>query len=163
MPTIITCGVYGFTAEYFEKAIIQAQPDVFVDTRRRRGVRGSQYSFANNQRLQAMLAKNAITYVHNLDLAPSRKAVKREGKLDQQQNIARHDRDALSDEFVAEYTRDVLDNFDPAGFVESLGGVDRVLIFCVERTPAACHRGLLARKITDDLGWDREDLVPPTL
>lgn len=160
MGTIITCGVYGFTAETFEKAVIDSKLDVFVDTRRRRGVRGSQYSFANSKRLQAMLADNDITYIHKIELAPSQRAVKREGKIDEEHDIARHDRDSLSDEFINEYKHDVLDRFDPEDFIESLGDAKRVLIFCVEKTPAACHRGLLADAIVTKLGWDRVDLVP---
>lgn len=160
MGTIITCGVYGFTAESFEMAVVESKPDAFVDTRRRRGVRGSQYSFANSQRLQGMLASNDITYLHNINLAPSQSAVKREGENDKKHHVARHDRDSLSDDFIAEYRHDVLDDFDPDEFIESLGDVKRVLIFCVEETPAACHRGLLASAIVDDLGWDRVDLVP---
>lgn len=160
MPTIITCGVYGFTAESFEKAVVDSKPDVFVDTRRRRGVRGSQYSFANSTRLQEMLANHDITYVHRIDLAPSESLIKREGEIDSSRNIARHERDRLSDEFTAAYKREVLDDFDAQAFTESLDDVDRVLILCVEQTPEACHRGLLADAIVDQLGWDREDLVP---
>lgn len=164
--TIITCGVYGFTATAFEQAIAAANPDVFVDIRRRRGVRGAEYSFANSLRLQGMLARHGIRYVHAIDVASSEAAMKREGVLDKQAGIARHDRDRLSDEFVREYQHDVLDRFDARGFVDALteDGVvpQRLLLFCVERTPAACHRGLLAEEIHRQLGWERVDLVPET-
>lgn len=160
MPTVLTCGVYGFTAESFEKAITGAGLDVFVDVRRRRGVRGSQYSFANSQRLQDMLKKHDITYVHDIDLAPTESMVKHEGEIDHEHHIARHDRDSLSEDFVAAYRKEVLDDFDAKAFIKSLGDVKRVLLFCVERTPSACHRGLLADKIENELGWEREDLVP---
>lgn len=159
MPTIITCGVYGFTAESFENAIVAAKPDVFVDTRRRRGVRGKRYSFANSQRLQEMLAHHDITYVHHKDLAPTQDVINHEGEIDDEHNIARHDRDSLSDEFVKEYSQEVLNDFNASAFIESLGDVERVLIFCVEKTPSACHRGLLADAIVDELGWEREDLI----
>lgn len=160
MPTIITCGVYGFTEDTFEKAVVNAKPDVFVDTRVRRAVRGSQYKFANSQRLQKSLSKNNITYIHSKELAPSQAAVKREGEIDKKKGIARHDREELSDEFVEDYRRKVLDDFDAREFIESLGEVERVLIFCVETTPEACHRGLLADAIVDQLHWKREDLLP---
>lgn len=160
MPTIITCGVYGFTADAFEAAVVASKPDVFVDTRRRRGVRGAQYSFANSNRLQDMLAKNDITYIHRIDLAPSAALVKREGENDRNRHIARHDRDQLSDEFIASYQQDVLEDFDAQAFWESLGKPNRILILCVEETPAACHRGLLAAAIVDQLGWDRVDVIP---
>lgn len=158
--TIITLGVYGHTADSFEQAVLKAKPDVFVDVRRRRGVRGAQYNFANSKRLQEMLAKNGIAYIHRIDLAPPEAAVKREGEIDHQEHIARHDRDHLSDEFVAAYTREVLDDFDAEAFISSLGDdVQRVLLLCVEKTPAACHRGLLAEAIAQQLGWQRQDLV----
>ncbi len=160
MPTIITCGVYGFTEDTFEKAVVNAKPDVFVDTRVRRAVRGSQYKFANSQRLQNLLGKNNITYIHNKELAPSRTAVMREGEIDKKKGIALHDREELSDEFIEDYRRKVLDDFDARELIESLGDVERVLIFCVEATPEACHRGLLADAIVDQRHWKREDLLP---
>lgn len=158
--TIITCGVYGFTAETFERTVVDAEPDVFVDIRRRRGVRGSQYSFANSQRLQTMLANHDITYVHRIELAAPEAAMKREGEIDRAAGIARHDRDHLSKEFIADYQHEVLDDFDAAAFIDSLGDVQRVLLLCVERTPGACHRELLAEAIVEQLGWERLDLVP---
>ncbi len=158
--TIITCGVYGFTAETFEQAVVKAKPDVFVDVRRRRGVRGHDYSFANSQRLQDMLAKNNISYVHRLELAAPEATMKREGEIDKKAGIARHDRDHLSEEFLHDYDSAVLNDFDAGKFIESLGEVHRVLLMCVEKTPAACHRGLLADAIEKQLGWERLDLEP---
>lgn len=159
MATIITCGVYGFTSQSFEDAVVSAQPDVFVDIRRRRGVRGSQYSFANSQRLQEMLARNGIPYVHRIELAAPEQAMKREGEFDKAEGIARHERNHLSAEFVADYEHEVLAQFDATKFVESLGDPNRVLLLCVEATPTACHRGLLADVIVAQLGWDRLDLT----
>lgn len=158
--TIITCGVYGFTAKTFEQAVVKAEPDVFVDVRRRRGVRGHDYSFANSRRLQKMLAKNEIPYVHRLEFAAPEATMKREGEMDKKAGIARHERDHLSDEFVADYGSAVLKDFDAAEFIESLGDVQRVLLMCVEKTAPACHRGLLADAIEKQLGWERLDLEP---
>ncbi len=158
---VITCGVYGFTPEAFAAAVRAAQPDVFVDIRRRRGVRGSEYAFANSQRLQDLLAGYDIPYVHRIDLAAPETAIKREGELDRQRGIARHDREALSPEFIAEFTSTVLHEFDADAFITSLGdSVQRPLLFCVERTAAACHRGLVAEAIADQPGWERLDLQP---
>lgn len=123
--TIIACSVYGFTAETFEQAIVKAKPDVFVDIRRRRSVRGHDYSFANSQRLQDMLATNNIPYVHRLELASPEATMKSEGEIDKKAGIARHDRDHLSDGFVADYDEAVLNDFDTAEFIESLGDVQR--------------------------------------
>lgn len=157
--TVITFGVYGYDADSFEQAILDAKPDIVVDVRRRRGVRGAQYSFANSARLQAMLEKHAIPYIHRIDLATPEAVMKREGEIDKEEHIARHDRDHLSEVFIADYTEAVLKNFDAAEFVASLGDdVSRVLLLCVERTANACHRGLLAAEISRQLGWNRVDL-----
>lgn len=55
--TILTLGVYGYDANAFERAILDAKPDIVVDIRRRRGVRGARYSFANSTRLQKHAGK----------------------------------------------------------------------------------------------------------
>ncbi len=52
-PRIVTIGVYGFEEEEFFAALANARVDLFCDVRRRRGVRGARYAFANSQRLQA--------------------------------------------------------------------------------------------------------------
>jgi uncharacterized protein (DUF488 family) len=71
MNKIVTIGVYGFDAESFFAALQRAGVDTLCDIRRRRGVRGSEYAFANRARLEARLAARGIRYVHRLDLAPS--------------------------------------------------------------------------------------------
>lgn len=158
---MLTIGVYGFTAEAFEQAVISAKPDVFVDVRRRRGVRGHQYAFANSGHLQDMLQNNHIPYVHHLELAPDDAIVKHEGEVDHKHHIARHQRDQLSPEFVAAYRKQVLDHFEAKTFIASLGeNIHSVLLMCVESTPEACHRGMLAEAIHQQLGWEREDLLP---
>ena len=64
-------GVYGWDEEDFAQAIRDAATGVFVDVRRRRGLRGATYAWANSTRLQATLADLGIPYVHRLDVAPS--------------------------------------------------------------------------------------------
>jgi hypothetical protein len=158
---ILTIGVYGFTHDTFRAALLRSQPGVFVDTRRRRGVRGSQYSFANSQRLQALLAELDIPYIHMADLAPPEAAIKAQDAADHAAHIARHDRSALTPEFVAAYEHEVLAGFDSQAFVESLpGNPDSILIFCIEGNPHACHRSLLAARLAHDLGATVEDIVP---
>lgn len=157
--TILTLGVYGYDADAFERAILDAKPDIVVDIRRRRGVRGARYSFANSTRLQNMLAKNAIPYIHRIDLATPEAVMKREGEIDRAEHIARHERDHLSDDFISDYTESVLKHFNATEFIASLGDdISRVVLLCVERTANACHRGLLAAEIVHQLGWDRVDL-----
>ncbi len=157
---ILTLGVYGYTDDTFRAALEQAKPAIFVDTRRRRGVRGHQYAFANSQRLQALLEDLGIPYVHRLDLAPPESAIRAQDEVDRKAHIARHDRDHLSPALRDTYQLDVLDHFDSAAFVESLGNPESVLLFCVEGNPAACHRSLLANRLKDDLGGEITHIVP---
>jgi uncharacterized protein (DUF488 family) len=159
---IVTAGVYGHTTESFFKAIGEARIDVFVDTRRRRAVRGSQYAFANSNRLQEKLAEMGIRYEHRLDLAPTMELVHAQDADDHAKGIRRSDRDDLSSALVEGYTHLVLDNFDSEAFIRSLGdNVESVLIFCVERTPNACHRSLLAHRLANDLGAEVVHILPP--
>ena len=64
-------GVYGFTAEEFFSKLTQYKIDTFLDIRRRRAVRGSEYAFVNSNRLQSTLAEMNIRYRHILELAPT--------------------------------------------------------------------------------------------
>jgi uncharacterized protein (DUF488 family) len=157
---ITTLGVYGYTDTTFRAALEQAKPGVFVDTRRRRGVRGHQYAFANSQRLQALLEELGIPYIHRLDLAPPESATRVQDEVDHKAGIARHDRDQISPALRDTYQHEVLDHFDSRAFVGSLGNPESVLLFCVEGNPAACHRTLLANRLKDDLGGEITHIVP---
>lgn len=159
---IVTAGVYGHSEESFFDAVRTAGIDVFVDTRRRRAVRGSTYAFANSNRLQAGLAEIGVRYVHRLDLAPTMEMVKGQDTEDHVRHIRRSDRDHLSQALIEGYQRLVLDDLDSKELVESLGDpANTILVFCVERTPEACHRSLLARKLADDLGAEVGHILPP--
>ena len=68
---------------------------------------------------------------------------------------------SLSPAFIESYRRERLDGFDSAGFLADLGPDARVVVlFCVEREPAACHRSLLAERLTHDLGVKVTHLTP---
>ena len=159
---VFTIGTYGWDEEDFVQAIRDAAPDVFVDVRRRRGVRGRAYGWANSTRLQAMLADAGIPYVHRLDVAPSdatRHIVARDANSE---GIGYRDRTSLSQEYLDAYGREVLEGFDAERFVASLGeGVESILLYCLERVPAACHRSLLAERLAGDLGAEVMHILPP--
>ena len=53
---LATIGVYGFTATTFIAALRDADVRLVLDVRQRRGVRGSEYAWANAKRLEAALA-----------------------------------------------------------------------------------------------------------
>ncbi len=71
MPTLRTIGVYGFDRDSFLTALTGAGVELLLDVRQRRGVRGSEYAWANAQRLQAALAEPGIGYSHLKELAPT--------------------------------------------------------------------------------------------
>lgn len=159
---VFTIGVYGWDEEDFAQAIRDAAPGVFVDVRRRRGLRGATYAWANSSRLQATLAELGIPYVHRLDVAPSdatRHIVARDAIAD---GIGYRDRVILSPEYHEAYGQEVLATFDAQDFVVSLGeDLGSIMLFCVEQAPAACHRSILAEQIARNLGADVEHILPP--
>jgi hypothetical protein len=76
--------------------------------------------------------------------------------------IGYRDRTSLSQEYLDAYGQEVLEGFNAAGFVASLGeGVESIMLFCVERAPAACHRSLLAERLVGDLGAKVMHILPP--
>ena len=161
MPEFVTIGAHGWDAERFFSALVTAGVDTFCDLRARRGVRGREYAFANSQRLQARLAELGIRYLHRLDLAPSAATRSAQHAADAATHTAKRLRSQLSPAFVEAYHREHLAGFASAGFVADLGPDARVVaLFCVEREPAACHRSLLAERLTHDLGVTVTHLTP---
>lgn len=82
MGRLVTVGVYAFTAERFLAALKRADVGVPFDVRQRRGVRGSEYAWANSQRLQRALADCDIGYRHLKELwRPHLRSVRRSTPL----------------------------------------------------------------------------------
>lgn len=157
-----TIGAYGWDGEDFARAVRDAAPDVFADVRRRRGLRGRAYAWANSSRLQAMLADAGIPYVHRLDVAPSDATRRIVAKDADSVGTGYRDRTSLSREYLDAYGREVLEGYDAAGFAASLGAdAESIMLFCVERVPAACHRSLLAGRLAGDLGAEVTHVLPP--
>ena len=160
MERLFTIGAYGFDAERFFAALEEAKVDLFLDLRRRRGVRGREYAFANAGRLMEELEAREIPYRHVLDLAPDNETRELQSRADKADRVARRKREALSDGFVADYTTRTLDPFDLEGLIAELKDVSRPTLFCVERTPQACHRGLVADRLANVAGVPVTHLVP---
>jgi uncharacterized protein (DUF488 family) len=156
-----TIGAYGSTAERYFAALTGAEIDTFCDIRARRGVRGSEYAFVNSTRLQNELEKLCIRYLHFPELAPSPEIRSRQYDIDKAAHIAKRKRTELGNEFVKGYRETILSNFDSAAFLATLPlDAKRVVLFCVEREPAACHRSLLAARLELDLGITVTHLLP---
>jgi uncharacterized protein (DUF488 family) len=160
-PEFVTIGAYGWEAERFFAALAVAGVDTFCDLRARRGVRGREYAFANSRRLQARLIDLGIRYLHPRDLAPSAATRAEQFAADAATHTAKRLRTQLSPAFIESYRREHLTGFDSASFVADLGPEARVVVlFCVEREPAACHRSLLANQLAHDLGVKVTHLTP---
>ena len=161
MPEIVTIGVYGWAEADFWAALQAAGVDTFVDIRRRRGVRGAAYAFANATRLQAGLAALGIRYLHRLDLAPGPETRAAQHAVDHATHVTRRQRTALDPAFSARYQHECLASFDSRAFLASLDPDARVVaLFCVEGEPTACHRSLLAARLAADLSLAVEHLRP---
>ncbi|MCB9866799.1 MAG: DUF488 domain-containing protein [Phycisphaerales bacterium] len=158
---ILTIGAYGYNADTFAKALQSADVDLFVDIRARRGMRGSAYAFANASRLITTLAGVGIRYVAAKEVAPTQVVRDAQRLADVDAGIAKRARSQLSDAFIAAYRDQCLGHFDSRRFIDRyIDGAKRPVLFCVEREPAACHRSLLAERLSIDLGVPVENIRP---
>lgn len=149
-----TIGVYNSTeSEYFNK-LIENNIDTFCDIRQRRGVRGAKYSFVNSNRLQQKLNDLDIKYGHVLELAPTSEIRDLQKEADTQQGELKRDRNKLGEIFTIAYKDRILGKFDFDSFIEKLDeiGASRVVLFCVEEKPEACHRSIVTGKL-EKLGY----------
>ena len=159
MPTIATIGVYGFDRESFLDALREAGVTLVLDVRQRRGVRGSEYAWANARRLQAALAEAGIGYSHLPELAPTTELREVQYREDARLGEGKRSRTRLAPEYAERYTREILDPVELAPIV-SWVGASRAALLCVERDPEACHRSLLASRLRREFGFEVEDLRP---
>ena len=149
---IITIGAYGFDERKFIDALKAAQVDLFIDIRARRGMRGSLYAFANARRLQTSLAQANIRYIHIKEMAPSELVRDAQRNADAVAGIAKRDRTSLGEAFTVAYCMQCLSSFDSKHFVEVYcRNARRPVFFCVERESVACHRSLVADRLSRDL------------
>ena len=156
---IFTTGVYGKTEDRFFRELVEARIETFCDIRMRRGVRGSQYAFVNSTRLQERLAEQKITYRYFPRLAPSREIRDAQHAVDFQQGVLKRTRQELGEEFKRKYVNEVLASFDSQQFAQEFDSTTlRIVLFCVEGNPAACHRSLVAERLHNDWGVPVEHL-----
>jgi len=159
VPTLRTIGVYGFDRDSFLAALTGAGVDLLLDVRQRRGVRGSEYAWANAQRLQAALEEAAIAYSHLKELAPTTEMRQLQYREDEKRGEGKRSRTVLAPTYVETYTAQVLDRVDLAPVVRWIGSSEPALL-CVERDPEACHRSLVAERLSHEFGFEVEHLRP---
>lgn len=145
-----TVGVYNSTEqEYFDK-LTGYNIDTFCDIRQRRGVRGSKYAFVNSKRLQEKLAELEINYMHVLELAPTKEIRELQKSADVLKGTLKSKRAELGTIFVNAYRGEILAKFDLDEYVSTLekAGAIRIVLFCVEEKPGACHRSIVTAKLS---------------
>jgi uncharacterized protein (DUF488 family) len=160
MTAIATIGVYGFDRETFLSTLADAGVDLVLDVRQRRGVRGSEYAWANARRLQDSLEETSIGYSHLKELAPTTELRQAQYRADDRRGEGKRSRTLLAPEYVSGYTEEILDQVDLAPIVRWIGG-SKAALLCVERDPEACHRSLIAARLQRDWGFSVESLRPP--
>lgn len=160
-PKIVTIGAYGFDKDSFFQALQAAEVDIFCDIRRRRGMRGPAYAFANSENLQRRLGELGIGYVYIKELAPSEEVREKQNREDKHLHIAKRKRTTLGQEFIQAYEQECLSQYDTQQFLEKVGEAAQVVaLFCVEREPQACHRSLAAKHLACELGLSIEHITP---
>ncbi|MEU4222340.1 DUF488 domain-containing protein [Actinoplanes sp. NPDC026623] len=160
MLKVATIGVYGFDGETFLQRLRQADVRLLLDVRQRRGVRGPEYAWANSRRLQAALAGAGIGYEHHTELAPTTELRLIQYAEDDREGVGRRSRHELAAEYARRYTTEILDNADLTPILSALPDGGTAALFCVERDPEACHRSLIARRLTERHRLEIEHLRP---
>lgn len=157
---IATIGVYGFDRDSFLATLGDAEVNLVLDVRQRRGVRGSEYAWANARRLQDALAGAAIGYEHLPELAPTTELREAQYREDDRRGEGKRSRTVLAPEYVQGYTEQILDPVDLEPIVRFIGG-SRAALLCVERDAKACHRSLIAARLVEEHGFELRELSPP--
>ena len=149
LPALYTIGVYGSSENDFFRKLTENQIDTFCDIRRRRAVIGALYAFVNSKRLQDKLRDLSINYIHETRLSPTAEIMHVQDKSDKQHKIKRRDRAELDVAFKKAYVDRILSKFDIKEFIRQIetSGIKKIVLFCVEKLPAACHRSLVTDKI----------------
>ena len=160
MTAVATIGVYGFDQASFLAALSRARVTVLLDVRQRRGVRGSEYAWANSARLQAALADAGIEYRHHKELAPTTELRRLQYAEDDRLGVGKRSRVELAPEYRERYTHEILDQVDLEPIVASMPADATTALLCVERDPEACHRSLIAERMATEHGISVRHLKP---
>lgn len=159
MAELATIGVYGFDGPSFLSTLKDAGVNLLLDVRQRRGVRGSEYAWANARRLEAALEEVGIAYSHLPELAPTTEMRQLQYREDERRGEGKRSRTELAPEYVSRYEAEVLDQVDLEPIVRWIGA-KRAALLCVEKDPEACHRSLIAKRLQQEFGFDVRHLKP---
>jgi len=149
---VATIGVYGWTLDGFLEALRAAEIGLLLDVQQRRGVRGSEYAWANSARLQSDLAGAGIDYRHHSELAPTTELRQLQYREDDRLGVGKRSRIGLAAEYRERYVREILGQVDLELLVAGLPADGASALLCVERDAEACHRSLLAERLEAEHG-----------
>jgi uncharacterized protein (DUF488 family) len=160
MPRIATIGVYDFDAARFIEALDDANVTQLIDIRQRRGVRGTPYAWANARRLQSLLADAHIGYEYHPELAPDTELRHLQYRADDREGVGKRSRVRLDPEYVRQYTEEILDLVPLEPLVRRLPVHGVGALMCVEASAEACHRSLVAQRLSERFGFEIVNLEP---
>ena len=144
-----TIGVYGSTEQSFFTKLKENKIDTFCDIRQRRGVRGKKYAYVNSTYLQNKLKEYGIIYIHISKLSPTTEIRELQKEIDKKNGISKSTRTEIGKIFEIEYKNKILSQFDFDTFIQTLNRYQsqKIVLFCVEEHPEACHRSIVAKAL----------------
>jgi uncharacterized protein (DUF488 family) len=160
VPTVATIGVYGWSLQTFLAALLEADVALVLDVRQRRGVRGSDYAWANSLRLQAVLRDAGLAYEHRKELAPTTELRRLQYREDARLGVGKRSRVLLAPEYSRRYVEEILNAVDLGELLARLPTDHASALLCVERDPEACHRSLIAARMSEQYGVEVIHLRP---
>lgn len=152
--------MYEFDGPSFIRTLDQAGVTQLLDIRQRRGVRGSQYAWANAERLQQRLAQARIGYEHHPELAPDTEMRHLQYRADAGEGVGKRSRERLSPDYIRAYTEEILDLVPLEPLVRRLPVHGIAALMCVEAAAEACHRSLVAARLAQRFGFEVMNLEP---
>ena len=142
-------------------ALHEADVRLLLDVRQRRGVRGSEYAWANSKRLQAALEDAGFGYRHLPELAPTTELRRLQYAEDDRQGVGKRSRTRAGARLRrALHARDPRPRRSRRSW-SLLPRSGAAALFCVERDPEACHRSLIAGRLAAQREVDVTHLRPP--
>ena len=102
-----------------------------------------------------------IRYLHAKELAPSKNIRALQKNSDDETGDTKRTRSTLSESFVSAYKEECLSGFNSKQFLErACENAHKIVFFCVERDPSACHRSIITEQLEKDLGITTEHIKP---
>lgn len=110
----------------------------------------------NSNYLQAKLQDFGIVYKYIKELAPTNDIRQKQKDVDKANGETKKQRTILGTIFKSEYLKQILEPFDMEKLANDLQVSDakNIVFFCVEEHAAACHRSLVAQKLSSILNCE---------